>query len=83
MRSLAPDDEDPPNSCGVRGDPPQRSERDLRAWRRTIDHLRERGLTPLGVPDDVITALDALSDPFSDSLSDDHLRRILDLWGQA
>lgn len=82
--SIAPADDDLPNSVGSRGDPaPQRSERDLRAWRRTIDHLTDRGLTPIGVPDDVITALDGLSDPFADSLSDENLRSILDMWSAA
>lgn len=81
--SVAPADDNQPKRVGSRGDPPKRSERDLRAWRRTIDHLTERGLAPLGVPNDVIVALDALTDPFADALSDENLRRILDMWGSA
>lgn len=35
---------------------------ELRAWRRTIDHLNSLGLTPMGVPADVMRELWAISD---------------------
>jgi hypothetical protein len=81
---IAPQGDDPPNPVDRQGDsPPTQTERELRAWRRTIEHLTERGLTPIGVPTDVAAALDAFSDPFGDTLSDDHLRRILELRGES
>lgn len=67
-----------PYSCGRRRNPPptdaQRRDIELRAWRRTIDHLNSLGLTPMGVPADVIRELYAISD--------DNWRRIQDpMWG--
>jgi hypothetical protein len=73
---IAPYDDDALNSVGVRGDPTSQSERDLRAWQRTIRHLDERGLTPLGVPIHVVMELYAIGD--------DDLLRVLDtLWDAA
>jgi hypothetical protein len=52
------------------------SEIELRAWHATIGPLHELGLTPMGVPLDIILDLYAVSD--------DHLRRSLDtLWDAA
>ena len=66
-------------SCGRRRKPltgAELREIDLRAWRKTIDHLNRLGLTPIGVPANVMRELYAISD--------DNWRRIQDrMWGAA
>lgn len=76
MAIVASDDDEPANYVDAWGDPVSpRSERDLRAWRRCIGHLTDRGLTPIGVQRDVVDALYGLDDA--------NLRRVLDMWGAA